>query len=126
MYRLSRQLPRHDPVTRIDEEVRRELLKIVEDDHARATEFIARLITLRTGITALGGSLWTAVIGVGVASKQLAAFLVAAAAMVLLAGVDLTYAAHYRTMRSHVRRLERVLSANYKLCVSERRQVPVR
>ncbi len=97
----------------IDEDVRRELVAIIERDHAQANDFIARLVTLRTAIATLAGSLWTATIAAGLTSHHRGVFVVGAVLVLVLAVLDLSYSAHYRTLRTQVRRLERALNANY-------------
>jgi hypothetical protein len=98
----------------IDERVRRELIDLISRDHARANDFIGRLVTLRIAIAGLAGSLWTALLGVGFAFDRPEALLAGSILVAALGVLDLSYSAHYRILRTQVRRLERALNANYK------------
>lgn len=91
-----------------------QLVTMVEADHARTTEAISRLITMRAGLFSLAGALWTAAVGAGIATGSSALHFTALAAILVIGGLDLVYSGHYKTSRRQARRHERILNANYK------------
>ncbi len=98
----------------LSESTRTELVELVAKDHARATEFISRLLTLRSSLLPIAASLSTAALAVGVAADRPKVLFGTALVILVLLLVDLTYATHYRTLRSQTRRLEQVLNASFK------------
>lgn len=91
-----------------------QLVGMVEDDHARTTEAISRIITMRAGLFSLAGALWTAAVGAGIATGSAALNFTAAAVTLIIGGLDLVYSGHFKTSRRQARRHEQVINANYK------------
>jgi hypothetical protein len=90
------------------------LMGRVVHDHEQTVGFIARLLTLRTGIAGVAVTLWTAALGLAVSNSEPLIAVTGSIVVLMIAAVDLTYLVHYRAMANKSHELERVLNAHYR------------